>query len=80
MTDKIVNILDDLVEMVSRVADSLENLVFLKNIENFEFGLESRNDYSFWTVKELKEELMIHGMPTYGLKADLIERLEEEFE
>jgi len=77
MTDKIVNILDDLVEMVGRVADSLETLVFLKN---FEFDLESRNDYSSWTVKELKEELMIHGMPTYGLKADLIERLEEEFE
>ena len=77
MTDKIVNILDDLVEMVCRVAESLETLVFLKN---FEFDLESRNDYSSWTVKELKEELMIHGMPTYGLKADLIERLEEEFE
>lgn len=77
MTEKIVNILDDLVEMVGRVADSLETLVFLKN---FEFDLESRNDYSSWTVKELKEELMIHGMPTYGLKADLIERLEEEFE
>ena len=77
MTDKIVNILDDLVEIVGRVADSLETLVFLKN---FEFDLESRNDYSSWTVKELKEELMIHGMPTYGLKADLIERLEEEFE
>ena len=77
MTDKIVNILDDLVEMVGRVADSLETLVFLKN---FEFDLESRDDYSSWTVKELKEELMIHGMPTYGLKADLIERLEEEFE
>ena len=77
MTDKIVNILDDLVEMVGRVADSLETLVFLKN---FEFDLESRNDYSSWTVKKLKEELMIHGMPTYGLKADLIERLEEEFE
>ena len=77
MTDKIVNILDDLVEMVGRVADSLETLVFLKN---FEFDLENRNDYSSWTVKELKEELMIHGMPTYGLKADLIERLEEEFE
>ena len=77
MTDKIVNILDDLVEMVGRVADSLETLVFLKN---FEFDLESRNDYSSWTVKELKEELIIHGMPTYGLKADLIERLEEEFE
>lgn len=77
MTDKIVNILDDLVEMVGRVADSLETLVFLKN---FEFDLESKNDYSSWTVKELKEELIIHGMPTYGLKADLIERLEEEFE
>jgi hypothetical protein len=77
MTEKIVTILDDLVEMVGRVADSLETLVFLKN---FEFDLESRNDYSSWTVKELKEELMIHGMPTYGLKADLIERLEEEFE
>ena len=77
MTDKIVNILDDLVEMVGRVADSLETLVFLKN---FEFDLESKSDYSSWTVKELKEELMIHGMPTYGLKADLIERLEEEFE
>ena len=77
MTDKIVNILDDLVEMVGRVADSLETLVFLKN---FEFDLENRNDYSSWTVKELKEELMIHGMPTYGLKTDLIERLEEEFE
>ena len=77
MTEKIVNILDDLVEMVGRVADSLETLVFLKN---FEFDLESRDDYSSWTVKELKEELMIHGMPTYGLKADLIERLEEEFE
>ena len=62
---------------MGRVADSLETLVFLKN---FEFDLESRNDYSSWTVKELKEELMIHGMPTYGLKADLIERLEEEFE
>ena len=77
MTEKIVNILDDLVEMVGRVADSLETLVFLKN---FEFDLDSKNDYSSWTVKELKEELMIHGMPTYGLKADLIERLEEEFE
>ena len=77
MTEKIVNILDDLVEMVGRVADSLETLVFLKNIE---FDLESKNDYSSWTVKELKEELMIHGMPTYGLKADLIERLEVEFE
>ena len=77
MIEKIVNILDDLVEMVGRVADSLETLVFLKN---FEFDLDSKNDYSSWTVKELKEELMIHGMPTYGLKADLIERLEEEFE
>jgi hypothetical protein len=77
MTEKIVNILDDLVEMVGRVADSLETLVFLKNIE---FDLESKNDYSSWTVKELKKELIIHGMPTYGLKADLIERLEEEFE
>ena len=77
MTEKIVNILDDLVEMVGRVADSLETLVFLKNIE---FDLESKNDYSSWTVKELKRELGFHGMPTYGLKADLIERLDEEFE
>ena len=71
------NILDDLVEMVGRVADSLENLVFLKN---YEFDLENKVDYSSWTVKELKKELGFHGMPTYGLKADLIERLEEEFE
>ena len=39
MTEKIENILDDLVEMVGRVADSLENLVFLKN---FEFDLENK--------------------------------------
>ena len=77
MTEKIVNILDDLVEMVGRVADSLETLVFLKNIE---FDLESKNDYSSWTVKELKRELMSHGKSTYGLKADLIERLEEDLE
>ena len=76
MTEKIENILDDLVEMVGRVADSLENLVFLKN---YEFDLDNEIDYSSWTVKELKKELMSHGMPTYGLKADLIERLEEEF-
>ena len=77
MTEKIVNILDDLVEMVGRVADSLENLVFLKN---YEFDLENKVDYSSWTVKELKKELGFHGMPTYGLKADLIARLEGEFE
>ena len=77
MTEKIVNILDDLVEMVGRVADSLENLVFLKN---YEFDLESKNDYSSWTVKELKRELGLHGLPTYGVKAELIERIEEAFE
>ena len=77
MTGKIVNILDDLVEMVGRVADSLENLVFLKN---FEFDLENKVDYSSWTVKELKRELGLHGLPTYGVKAELIERMEEEFE
>ena len=77
MTDKIVNILDDLVEMVGRVADSLESLVFLKN---YEFDLENAIDYSSWTVKELKRELALHGLPTYGVKAELIERMEEEFE
>ena len=77
MTEKIVNILDDLVEMVGRAADSLENLVFLKN---FELDLENKIDYSSWTVKELKRELAFHGLPTYGVKAELIERMEEEFE
>ena len=77
MTDKIVNILDDLVEMVGRAADSLENLVFLKN---FELDLDNTIDYSSWTVKELKRELAFHGLPTYGVKAELIERMEEEFE
>ena len=77
MTEKIENILDDLVEMVGRVADSLENLVFLKN---YEFDLENEVDYSSWTVKELKRELGFHGLPTYGVKAELIERIEEAFE
>ena len=77
MTGKIVNILDDLVEMVGRVADSLENLVFLKN---YEFDLDNEIDYSSWTVKELKRELGFHGLPTYGVKAELIERIEEAFE
>ena len=49
MTEKIENILDDLVVMVGRVADSLENLVFLKN---FELDLDNTIDYSSWTVKE----------------------------
>ena len=77
MTEKIENILDDLVEMVGRVADSLENLVFLKN---YEFDLENTIDYSSWTVKELKRGLALHGLPTYGVKAELIERMEDEFE
>ena len=77
MTEMIVNILDDLVEMVGRVADSLENLVFLKN---FELDLDNTIDYSSWTVKELKRELGFHGLPTYGVKAELIERIEEAFE
>ncbi len=77
MTEKIENILDDLVEMVGRVADSLENLVFLKN---FEFDLDNEIDYSSWTVKELKRELGFHGLPTYGVKAELIERIENAFE
>jgi hypothetical protein len=77
MTEKIENILDDLVEMVGRVADSLENLVFLKN---YEFDLDNEIDYSSWTVKELKRELGFHGLPTYGVKAELIERIEEAFE
>ena len=77
MTEKIENILDDLVEMVGRVADSLENLVFLKN---YEFDLENEVDYSSWTVKELKRELGFHGLPTYGVKAELIERIEDAFE
>ena len=77
MTEMLVNLLDDLVEMVGRVADSLENLVFLKN---FELDLDNTIDYSSWTVKELKRELALHGLPTYGVKAELIERMEEEFE
>jgi hypothetical protein len=77
MTEKIENILDDLVEMVGRVADSLENLVFLKN---YEFDLDNEIDYSSWTVKELKRELGFHGLPTYGVKAELIERIEDAFE
>jgi|TARA_Y100000741_G_C17828224_1_gene385245 hypothetical protein len=77
MTEKIENILDDLVEMVGRVADSLENLVFLKN---YEFDLDNEIDYSSWTVKELKRELGFHGLPTYGVKAELIERIENAFE
>ena len=77
MTEKIENILDDLVEMVGRVADSLENLVFLKN---YEFDLENEIDYSSWTVKALKRELEFHGLPTYGVKAELVKRIEEELE
>ncbi len=77
MTEKIVNILDDLVEMVGRVADSLENLVFLKN---YEFDLENEIDYSSWTVKALKRELELYGLPTYGVKAELVKRIEEELE
>ncbi len=77
MTEKIENILDDLVEMVGRVADSLENLVFLKN---YEFDLDNEIDYRSWTVKELKRELGFHGLPTYGVKAELIERIENAFE
>jgi len=35
-------------------------------------------DYGTWTVAQLQDELTARGLPTDGLKADLVQRLTDD--
>ncbi|MDP6847045.1 MAG: SAP domain-containing protein [Candidatus Poseidoniia archaeon] len=72
MNNNIDKSLKELTATATRIADALENIAALKELEA---GLDDDEDYEAWSVKELKEELRDLELPTNGTKAELVDRL-----
>lgn len=72
MNNNIDKSLKELTATATRIADALENIAALKELEA---GLDDDEDYETWTVEELKEELHDLELPTSGTKGELVDRL-----
>jgi hypothetical protein len=74
------DIAEDVVGEIKVEAEDSESPAVAAVIEEMEAEtfIETDDEYTDWTVAQLKEELGNRGLPVSGTKAELIERLEDD--